>query len=142
LTRAYATPSERKSLAMAAVRTKRTAPELLVRQVLRSLWPKHLWLPCHERHGEAHSDSYGQMSWDKPAPTLTCKCHSLSNGRYGHPEQNRAISLREAATLQSFPEAYTFHSTSIAGLARQIGNAVPVTFATALGKQIVAALQP
>jgi DNA (cytosine-5)-methyltransferase 1 len=106
----------------------------------RASWPKKLWLPCHLKHGEAHTDSYGRMSWDRPAPTLTCKCHSLSNGRYGHPEQDRAISLREAATLQTFPENYAFHGTSIASLATQIGNAVPVSFARALGTQILAAL--
>lgn len=106
----------------------------------RMAWPKHLWLPCHKKNVEAHTDSYGRMRWDRPAPTLTCKCHSLSNGRYGHPEQDRAISLREAATLQCFPEDYEFHGTSLAGLATQIGNAVPVSLARLLGNQILTAL--
>lgn len=71
-------------------------------------------------------DVYGRMKWDKPAPTLTTRCNSYSNGRYGHPEQDRAISLREAARLQSFNDAYVFHAPSLQEAAKMIGNAVPV----------------
>jgi DNA (cytosine-5)-methyltransferase 1 len=101
-------------------------------------WPAELVLECHKGDYEGHTDVYGRMWWDRPAPALTCKCHSLSNGRYGHPEQDRAISLREAAALQSFPDDYVFYGTSKASIGNQIGNAVPVKLAEALGKAILA----
>ena len=72
------------------------------------------------------------MWWDRTAPTLTSKCNSLSNGRFGHPEQDRAISLREAAALQTFGEDYEFHGFR-SHIAKWIGNAVPVSFGEALG---------
>ena len=71
--------------------------------------PKRLWTDCHLRH-TGHTDTYGRMRWDAPAPTLTCRCISLSNGRFGHPEQHRAISVREAAAIQSFGNEYVFCS--------------------------------
>ena len=95
-------------------------------------WPRSLVLECH-RHGEhGFSDVYGRMWWDRVAPTLTSRCNSLSNGRFGHPEQDRAISLREAASLQSFSDDYEFFG-STNRIARWIGNAVPVQLAEALG---------
>lgn len=104
-------------------------------------WPRGLTLDCHSNDYNGHTDVYGRMWWDRPAPALTCKCHSLSNGRYGHPEQNRAISLREAAALQSFPDGYIFYSTSKASVGDQIGNAVPVHLAEALGRGVVRAFK-
>ena len=98
-------------------------------------WPARLRLTCHRGNGHAYSDSYGRMSWDAPAPTLTGRCHSISNGRYGHPTQCRAISLREAASLQTFPDSYEFFGTHT-HIAQQIGNAVPVILAKHLGKHI------
>jgi DNA (cytosine-5)-methyltransferase 1 len=99
-------------------------------------WPESLALDCHkERTG--HEDVYGRMRWDTPAPTLTCRCYSISNGRYGHPEQDRAISLREAASLQSFPEDYRFFGPSQKSIGEQIGNAVPVALAQAMGRHIM-----
>lgn len=106
----------------------------------RADWPKRLWLTCHSRNPSAHTDSYGRMAWDLPAPALTCKCHSISNGRYAHPEQNRAISLREAAALQGFPEDYQFFGNGVGSIARQIGNAVPIPFAQVLGEHILEVL--
>lgn len=97
----------------------------------RRSWKKSLILECHKGEYDGHTDVYGRMYWDRPAPTLTSKCNSLSNGRYGHPEQDRAISLREAASLQTFPDSYIFHGLN-QQVARQIGNAVPVLFASAL----------
>lgn len=99
-------------------------------------WPEELVLNCH-RHYEGHSDVYGRMKWDAPSPTLTCKCFSISNGRYGHPEQDRAISLREAAKLQSFSDDYVFYGDSQACIGAQIGNAVPVKMAEALARKIL-----
>jgi len=98
-------------------------------------WPKRLQLDCHKGGYEGHTDVYGRMFWDEPSPTLTARCHSISNGRYGHPEQHRAISLREAAALQSFPDRYVFKGSN-KHIAQQIGNAVPARFAKALGKHI------
>lgn len=104
----------------------------------RKTWPEHLILACHKDDYDGHTDVYGRMWWDRPAPALTCKCHSLSNGRYGHPDQDRAISLREAAAFQSFPDEYVFYASSKAGIGNQIGNAVPVKLAEALGRAILA----
>ena len=103
-------------------------------------WPGHLGLrlDCHHADGVGFSDVYGRMWWDRVAPTLTSRCNSLSNGRFGHPEQDRAISLREAAALQAFPDDYEFFGTKN-GVARWIGNAVPVSFAEALGWAALAA---
>lgn len=99
-----------------------------------SSWPEYLKLSCH-KNLTGYTDVYGRMAWDKPAPTLTCKCHSISNGRFGHPDQDRAISLREAANLQTFPENYIFFG-GIVNVARQIGNAVPVKLAEIFGWHI------
>lgn len=102
----------------------------------RRSWPELLVLPCHCGNYEGHTDVYGRMFWDRPAPTLTGRCNSISNGRYGHPEDNRAISLREAAALQSFPDRYAFFGTN-RHIALQIGNAVPVRLAEHLGKHLL-----
>ncbi|WP_418730765.1 DNA cytosine methyltransferase [Desulfovibrio sp.] len=82
-------------------------------------------------------DVYGRMHWDRPAPTITTRFHSLSNGRFGHPEEDRAISLREGAVLQSFPRDYRFTASSMYGIARQIGNAVPPALARHIGQYLV-----
>ena len=95
-------------------------------------WPDHLKLDCHKGF-DGYSDVYGRMSWDLPASGLTTKCISYSNGRFGHPEQDRAISVREAACLQTFPEDFVFEG-SMGSMARQIGNAVPVRLAQVLGR--------
>lgn len=102
-------------------------------------WPAHLRLNCH-RSFAGYSDVYGRMQWDSPAPALTTKCISYSNGRFGHPSQDRAVSIREAASLQTFPEDYVFIG-SMASMARQIGNAVPVRFASLVGESFVQQLE-
>ena len=104
-------------------------------------WPENLILPCHKKEtGKEFGSVYGRMIWDKPAPTLTTYCTGLSNGRYGHPEQQRAISAREAAILQSFPESYQFIDPktpfSMANVSRHIGNAVPVKLGSAIARSI------
>ena len=98
----------------------------------RRNWPQNLELECHKNDGIGFSDVYGRMWWDRVAPTLTSRCNSLSNGRFGHPEQHRAISLREAAALQSFSDDYEFFGPKNR-IAQWIGNAVPVRFAEVLG---------
>jgi DNA (cytosine-5)-methyltransferase 1 len=102
----------------------------------RNDWPRELELDCHTNGYKGHSDVYGRMSWDAPATGLTTRCISLSNGRFGHPAQNRAISVREAACLQTFPRDFTFTGNWEA-MGRQIGNAVPVLLASRFGVQIV-----
>lgn len=87
----------------------------------------------------AFRDVYGRMFWDKVAPTITTKFFGISHGRFGHPEQHRAISIREGATLQTFPTDYVFKSNSIAGKARLIGNAVPPELAKRIAQAITKA---
>lgn len=100
----------------------------------RESWPENLWLDCHKGH-KGHSDVYGRLAWDKPAAGLTTRCISYSNGRFGHPEQHRGLSLREAACLQTFPRAYRFVGR-LASKARQVGNAVPPLMAKCIGEAI------
>lgn len=93
----------------------------------RSL-PENLWLRCHlklraDRGGGAES-IYGRMKWKKPAPTITCRCTTPSSGRFLHPEQDRAITAREAARLQSFPDTFVFPD-EFRYSEKLIGNAVP-----------------
>lgn len=109
----------------------------------KSDWPKRLLLECHQREtGSRYHSIYGRMWWDKPAPTMTTLCNGIGNGRFGHPEQDRAITLREAALLQTFPRHYEFwpREKKINGkaVARMIGNAVPPQLARALGSAILA----
>jgi DNA (cytosine-5)-methyltransferase 1 len=98
-------------------------------------WPERLQLQCHKGF-LGYSDVYGRMSWDAPASGLTTRCTSYSNGRFGHPEQNRAISVREAACLQTFPDDFAFEG-SMASMSRQIGNAVPVRLAEVIGLRFI-----
>lgn len=104
-------------------------------------WPEELRAPCHRRAtGKTYSGVYARMMWEEPAPTMTTQCYGYGNGRFGHPEQDRAISLREAAILQSFPADYKFlppnERCSFSELGRWIGNAVPVKLAEAIGRSI------
>jgi DNA (cytosine-5)-methyltransferase 1 len=104
-------------------------------------WDESLWLECHKKQsGKSYGSVYGRMKWNDVAPTMTTHCTGLGNGRYGHPEQDRAISLREAALIQSFPEDYDFIDPTIPmstpAISRQIGNAVPVELGVAIAKSI------
>lgn len=101
----------------------------------RRHWPAYLQLECHKDY-VGHSDVYGRMKWDSQASGLTTRCISYSNGRFGHPEQDRAISVREAACLQSFPEDFVFFG-NLNSMARQIGNAVPVDVARIFGENFL-----
>lgn len=106
-------------------------------------WPEHLVADCHRTEsGRTYSGVYARMEWDKPAPTMTTQCYGFGNGRFGHPEQDRAISLREAAILQSFPLDYAFMpedgEVSFKVLGRLIGNAVPVDLGRAIARSIKA----
>lgn len=100
-------------------------------------WSKDEDLKRKSYRGKDFIDNYGRMSWGKPAPTITTKFFSISNGRFVHPEEDRAISIREGATLQTFPKEYIFYTKTIANAARMIGNAVPPLFAKQLGEVIL-----
>ena len=104
-------------------------------------WDPDLVAPCHQKpSGRWYGSVYGRMSWDDLAPTITTQCMGFGNGRFGHPEQDRAISLREAALLQTFPARYEFFEPDkpwhISTVARMIGNAVPVALARAIARSI------
>lgn len=104
-------------------------------------WDEDLVNACHK--ATYYPAPYGRMRWDAPAPTITTQFCYYSTGRFGHPEQHRTISVREAALLQTFPRGYDFVDTEepivVHRLARHIGNAVPVKLATAIGHAIVGA---
>ncbi len=105
-------------------------------------WPENLRAACHRRvSGKTYLGVYARMTWDDPSPTMTTQCYGFGNGRFGHPEQDRAISLREAAILQSFPDNYAFapkgRKLLFKEVGRWIGNAVPVKLAEAVGNSIV-----
>lgn len=109
-------------------------------------WPSDLQAECHKKiSGATYPSVYGRMAWDKPAPTMTTQCFGYGNGRFGHPEQNRAISLREAAMLQTFPADYDFlkpgESVTFSRLGRLIGNAVPVRLGEVIAKSLFKHLQ-
>lgn len=95
-------------------------------------WPGRLQLHCHSSGHAGHTDVYGRLGWDEPASCLTTRCISLSNGRFGHPVQHRALTVREAACLQTFPRGFRFEG-SLQSTARQVGNAVPVKLSEAFG---------
>ena len=105
-------------------------------------WNKKLVLTCHSKDsGKTYrSTVYGRMRWDEPAPTMTTQCVGLGNGRFGHPEQDRAITLREAAIFQTFPKGYRFVAPNkpvvVGDIAKFIGNAVPVKLGSIIGKSI------
>ena len=102
-------------------------------------WPDHLWLECH-RGFDGHEDAYGRLSFDDCAPVLTTKCTDITSGRFGHPVQDRGISVREAALLQTFPQSYSF-AGGFKSTTRQVGNAVPVLLARRIGEQILSHLE-
>lgn len=104
-------------------------------------WPKHLVAACHQKEsGRTYAGVYGRMEWDQPSPTLTTQYYGFGNGRFGHPEQDRAISLREGAILQGFPMTYSFVPKGapihFKSLGKLIGNAVPVTLGEVIGQSI------
>lgn len=104
-----------------------------------SSWAKDENLKRKLYTGHEFIDNYGRMKWKKPAPTITTRFNSISNGRFAHPSENRGISIREGATLQTFPKNYIFYCDSVAASTRIIGNAVPPEFAKRVGKAIVSA---
>lgn len=96
-----------------------------------------LQLSCFVGKDSSFKDTFGRLWWNRPSPTITTKFFSVSNGRFVHPDEDRALSLREGATLQSFPKNYKFYGTSHSAIARLIGNAVPPEYAKRIGQAII-----
>jgi DNA (cytosine-5)-methyltransferase 1 len=105
-------------------------------------WDDSLKLKCHQKgSGKTYMSIYGRMTWDAPSPTITTQFYSYGSGRFGHPEQDRALTLREGALLQSFPPDYAFvdpeRRLNRREVGNHIGNAVPVELARAIGASIL-----
>lgn len=105
-------------------------------------WHEAIRLDCHKKEsGSTYKSVYGRMSWDEPSPTITTQFTNYGTGRFGHPEQNRALSLREGALLQTFPKEYKFIDDktefSSTKIGRHIGNAVPVALGKVIGLSIL-----
>lgn len=105
-------------------------------------WDISLRLDCHKKEtGKTYTSVYGRMSWNEPSPTITTQFYNYGTGRFGHPTQHRALTVREASILQSFPANYKFleknEEPSIKRLGTHIGNAVPVNLGLAIGKSII-----
>jgi DNA (cytosine-5)-methyltransferase 1 len=105
-------------------------------------WPEKLRAPCHRRGtGASFRNVYARMTWDDPSPTITTLAFSFGTGRFGHPEQDRAITLREAALLQGFPVSYAFvppgRPAHFSTVGRMIGNAVPPPIAKVTGQHLL-----
>ncbi len=104
-------------------------------------WDEELVATCHKAlTGRGYRSVYGRMEWGAPSPTITTQFFGFGNGRFGHPEQDRGLSLREGALLQSFPRAYSFVESvdeiEFKKLGRMIGNAVPVLLARAIARSV------
>lgn len=105
-------------------------------------WEESLRSPCHTKEsGKTYASVYARMEWDKPSPTITTEFYNFGTGRFGHPMQDRAISLREGALLQTFPPDYEFlpeGECSYKQVGKMIGNAVPVLLGRVIGESILA----
>ncbi len=101
-------------------------------------WDKDLLPECYKRKsGQTYTAVYGRMSWDTVSPTITTQFFSYGSGRFGHPEQDRALSIREGALLQTFPVSYDFDKAiSMVTTGKHIGNAVPPKLGYVIGKEI------
>ena len=99
--------------------------------------PEHLRPNCHRDGYVGFTNVYGRMEWDRPSPTITGGCTTFSKGRFGHPKADRAISVREAALLQTFPLDYRLDTPYMDHVCNMIGNALPCDFAEALARRCV-----
>lgn len=109
-------------------------------------WDENLRLECHKKSsGNTYKSVYGRMAWDEPSPTITTQFYNYGTGRFGHPEQNRALTIREAALLQTFPKKYKFYKKKddikLTKIGIHIGNAVPVNLGLVVGKSILRHLE-
>lgn len=129
--------------------TSRNLKEINLKRIEQSVpggtwqdWDEDLLPACYRKEsGRSFRSVYGRMEWDKPSPTITTQFIGYGNGRFGHPSQNRALSLREGALLQTFPKSYKFFedekTISQSEIAKQIGNAVPVKLGNVIGESIL-----
>ena len=101
----------------------------------RNSVPPELLLPTHRKHASSFRDSFGRLRWDEPSVTITTKFYDPSTGRFVHPDQDRALTLREGARLQTFPDDYPFKGT-FRQIARQIGEAFPPLLAEKIGRRL------
>jgi DNA (cytosine-5)-methyltransferase 1 len=117
---------------------------------LKAAKPGKTWLTvssslrpsCHKGDYQGFTNVYGRMSWNLPSPTITGGCTTPCKGRFGHPDKRRlTISVREAATIQTFPKNYRFRSNKIDAVCDMIGNAVPPAYAKLVGVQILHSLK-
>lgn len=109
-------------------------------------WPEELRCACHKKEsGTTYASVYGRMTWEQIGPTITTQFYNYGTGRFGHPEQDRALSLREGAILQTFPRNYDFVDPEkdfvLRDISRHIGNAVPVRLGEVIGLTIRGHLQ-
>lgn len=109
-------------------------------------WPEELRCACHrKKSGTTYASVYGRMTWEQIGPTITTQFYNYGTGRFGHPQQDRALSLREGAILQTFPRNYDFVDPDrefvTRDIARHIGNAVPVRLGEIIGQSIIGHLQ-
>ena len=105
-------------------------------------WDENIRLECHKKKsGSSYKAVYGRMKWSDLAPTMTTQFFSYGTGRFGHPTQNRALSLREGALIQTFPEEYKFFpdydEITFVTIGKHIGNAVPVSLGKVIGESIL-----
>lgn len=106
----------------------------------RSGLPTALRPNCHKNRDDGFTNTYGRMSWDQPSSTITAGCLSPSKGRFGHPEDLRTISLREAATIQTFPKDYRFVGDKIDAACSVVGNALPCLFAEVIARRVACSI--
>lgn len=99
--------------------------------------PESMRVQCHRNGYTGYTNAYGKLSWDEPSSTITAGCTTPSKGRFGHPDEARALSVREAALLQTFPENYQFDTPHIERACEIIGNALPTLFAQVIAAQVV-----
>ena len=104
--------------------------------------PRRLWLECHKRLCGGAETSYGRMWWDRPSPTMTRRCTSPACGRFIHPSQDRGITLREAARLQTIPDSFDFGGSTAAAIGSMIGDAVPVDLAAWIARRLRDVIPP
>lgn len=107
----------------------------------RAALPKHLRPACHRDSDQGFTNTYGRMDWDQPSSTITAGCLSPSKGRFGHPEELRTVSLREAALLQTFPSSYKFVGDKIDAACSVVGNALPCLFAQAIANRVATSIR-
>ncbi len=105
----------------------------------RTQLPKHLWLKCHKKIKHGADTVYGRMWWDRPAPTMTCRCTTPACGRFIHPTQNRGISIREAMRIQTIPDNFKMNGNRQRA-EEMIGDAVPVHLAKRIGQKLLEVL--